>query len=146
MTVPTTHVVAALADFLAAQVPVTHGYGANEAPEILPGVLDIDRMYGIVYPVDLDNFRQFLVDPALASFLFQVTLVAGTRRQADTLGDRVGQVLANGQVPDVVSDVGAWAKTVSFMDIRPDGITFSSSPGEHLHTLDARFVAELTLT
>ena len=145
MSVPTSAVVSGIASFLASAVPVTHGYGANEAPPIASSVLDIDRMYGIVYPVDLDSFRQALTAPSLGAFLFQVSLVAGTREQVDVLADRVTMSLASGAVPDVVSDVGVWQRTVSFMDIRADGMSLSRSPAEHLHTFDARFVAELTL-
>lgn len=145
MSVPTSAVVSGIASFLTSAVPLTHGYGANEAPTIASSVLDIDRLYGIVYPVDLDSFRQALAAPSLGAFLFQVSLVAGTRQQVDILADRVTMALVAGPVPDVVSDVGAWQRTVSVMDIRADGMTLTRSPAEHLHTFDARFVAELTL-
>lgn len=145
MSVPTSAVVSGIASFLSSAVPVTHGYGSNEAPVISSAVLDIDRLYGIVYPVDMDSFPQALADPTLGSFLFQVSLVAGTRSQVDLLADRVTMALVSGVIPDVVSDVGVWERTVSFMDVRADGISLSRSPAEHLHTFDARFVAELTL-
>jgi hypothetical protein len=145
VSVPTSAAVSGIASFLTSAVPVTHGYGANEAPSIASSVLDIDRMYGIVYPVDMESFPQALAAPTLGSFLFQVSLVAGTRAQVDMLGDRVTMALVAGPVPDVVSDVGAWQRTISFMDVMADGISLSRSPAEHLHTFDARFVAELTL-